>query len=55
MATNDLPSAEPRPAAIEKKPYQKPDFRHEQVFVTTAMSCSKLFSEGNCAGNTKVS
>src|SRR5215831_1695638 len=27
---------------IPKKPYEKPSFRHEQVFVTTALSCGKI-------------
>lgn len=27
---------------VEKKPYEKPSFRHEQVFVTTALSCGKV-------------
>ncbi len=56
MAMNDSPSEEPRPAVIEKKPYQKPAFRHEQVFVTSALSCTKLFTEANCQhGSIKVS
>jgi hypothetical protein len=25
-----------------KKPYEKPAFRHEKVFVTTALSCGKV-------------
>jgi hypothetical protein len=25
-----------------KKPYQKPSFRYEKVFVTTALSCGKI-------------
>jgi hypothetical protein len=32
-----------KPATPEtKKPYEKPSFRHEQVFVTTALSCGKM-------------
>jgi len=40
-----------------KKPYEKPAFRHEKVFVTTALACGKIGSEGlNCIGtNGKVS
>jgi hypothetical protein len=25
-----------------KKPYQKPSFRYEEVFVTSALTCSKV-------------
>jgi len=39
-----------------KKPYLKPAFRFEQVFVTTALSCGKLNStETQCRLNTKAS
>jgi hypothetical protein len=41
MAMNDSPSDTPRTAAT-KKPYEKPSFRFEQVFVTTALSCGKV-------------
>ncbi len=44
MAINESSTEEPRPAAIEKKPYQKPGFRFEQVFVTSALSCGKVTS-----------
>jgi hypothetical protein len=27
--------------AVTKKPYEKPSFRYEKVFVTTALSCGK--------------
>jgi hypothetical protein len=56
MAINESPSDEPRFAAIEKKPYEKPGFRYEQVFVTSALSCGKVTStQGECTGRTKVS
>ena len=55
MAMNDASREEPRPAAVEKKPYQKPGFRYEQVFVTSALSCGKTVTEGSCNLNTKVS
>jgi hypothetical protein len=32
----------PRTPATNKKPYEKPAFRFEQVFVTTALSCGKI-------------
>lgn len=55
MAINQSSTEEPRPAAIEKKPYQKPSFRYEQVFVTSALSCGKTGTEGSCSGGTKNS
>jgi hypothetical protein len=42
MAINRSSSEEPHPAAIEKKPYEKPGFRYEQIFVTSALSCGKV-------------
>jgi hypothetical protein len=42
MAMNQSSNDEPRSAANEKKPYEKPGFRHEQVFVTSALSCGKV-------------
>jgi hypothetical protein len=42
-----------------KKPYEKPSFRFEEVFVTTALSCGKTVSGGpgggSCQGNTSAS
>jgi hypothetical protein len=57
MGTNHSSSEEPLPAAIEKKAYEKPRFRYEQVFVTSALSCSKNSDQSNCVLNppTKVS
>jgi hypothetical protein len=57
MSTNHSSSEEPLPAAIEKKAYEKPRFRYEQVFVTSALSCSKNSDQSNCVLNppTKVS
>jgi len=48
MAIEHSSSDEPRVAATEKKPYEKPGFRYEQVFVTSAISCSKSGTEVNC-------
>jgi len=56
MGMNQSSSGEPHPAATEKKPYEKPGFRYEQVFVTSALSCGKINpSSLNCSQNTKVS
>lgn len=42
---------------MPKKPYEKPSFRHEEVFVTTALSCGKVDPtvQSSCVGNTKNS
>ena len=34
--------------APPKKPYVKPEFRFEKVFVTSALSCGKTGTEGQC-------
>jgi hypothetical protein len=40
----------------ERKPYQKPTFRHERVFETMALACGKLQStEHGCRFNRKNS
>jgi hypothetical protein len=42
--------------ASNKKPYQKPAFRHEKVFETMALSCGKVSSlQGQCRFNRKNS
>jgi hypothetical protein len=38
-----------------KRPYVKPSFRFEKVFVTTALSCGKSGTQGQCSLNIKVS
>jgi hypothetical protein len=49
MAMNDLSPDEAQEPETKKKPYEKPAFRHEQVFVTSALSCGKLGgNEGTC-------
>lgn len=48
MATNNTISDD-SPTPAPKKPYEKPSFRFEQVFVTTALSCGKLVGgSGRC-------
>ena len=51
MAMNNLSSHnEPQTPAIKKKPYEKPAFRYENVFVTSELSCGKINPSGlNCA------
>jgi hypothetical protein len=39
-----------------KKPYQKPEVRHERVFETMALQCGKVNStQGSCRFNRKAS
>lgn len=55
MSNNDM-STEDRAAPTAKKPYEKPTFRFEKVFVTTALSCGKIGTTSmSCANNPKVS
>lgn len=54
MPMNDIPSENQR-TPVTKKPYEKPSFRYEQVFVTTALSCGKISAtQGDC-GHTSAS
>jgi hypothetical protein len=56
MATNETSSDNPHTPLTSKKPYEKPSFRFEKVFVTTALSCGKVTSgQQGCFGATKVS
>jgi hypothetical protein len=56
MGINQSSREEPRPAAIEKKPYEKPGFRYEQVFVTSALSCGKIDpTSASCTHNLSAS
>jgi hypothetical protein len=43
---HDSSPAEDRPMADAKKPYNKPDFRFERVFETTALACSTKHNAG---------
>jgi hypothetical protein len=45
MSTDDKNTEREAPA---KKPYVKPAFRYEKVFVTTALSCGKTGTEFQC-------
>lgn len=57
MSMNNLPSHdEPSTPATNKKPYEKPAFRYEQVFVTSALSCGKIAGSSQiCNASPKVS
>lgn len=56
-----LPHEEEAVARAESKPtrgrrlYQKPAFRFERVFETTALSCGKTGTQGQCHGNSSAS
>ena len=54
MAINNSSSDHPQTAITAKKPYEKPSFRYEEVFVTTALSCGKIDpTVHSCSVNTK--
>ena len=40
---------------MTRKPYQKPEVRHERVFETMALACGKTATQGQCHGNRKSS
>jgi hypothetical protein len=54
MTKNDSSSDNPRTPAA-KKPYEKPTFRSEKVFVTSALACGKIATTSACLGLSKVS
>jgi hypothetical protein len=54
MAMNDTSSDSLR-TSEPKKPYEKPSFRYERVFVTSALSCGKTGTEGQCTGHASAS
>jgi hypothetical protein len=54
MAKNEI-SSDDRQSASAKKPYEKPSFRYEKVFVTTALSCGKIATSGSCTTNSSAS
>jgi hypothetical protein len=46
----------PQAGRTPKKPYRKPEFRHERVFETSALNCGKVNgSQGACASVRKNS
>jgi hypothetical protein len=56
MAINNSSLDASRTAPSAKKPYEKPSFRFEEVFVTTALSCGKITAtQSGCGLNLKVS
>ena len=44
------------PDSLQKKPYQRPAFRHERVFETMALACGKInTTQLSCQSNRKNS
>jgi hypothetical protein len=55
MTMNNLSLDHPR-TPVTRQPYEKPSFRYEKVFVTTALACSKIGTSSlSCASSAKVS
>lgn len=54
MAINQTSSDTPQ-SPVTKKPYEKPSFRYEQVFVTTALSCGKTSPVGGGCASLRAS
>jgi hypothetical protein len=55
MTMNDSSHDNPR-TPVTRQPYEKPSFRYEKVFVTTALACSKIGTSSlACASSSKVS
>lgn len=56
MEVNHSSGDELQSAEKVKKPYEKPSFRYEQVFVTSALSCGKITAtQSSCTGATSAS
>jgi hypothetical protein len=55
MSTENSSTEKQQLTTTGKKPYEKPSFRFEQVFVTTALTCGKTGQEGQCSVLVKVS
>jgi hypothetical protein len=56
MPENKINGGKSRPQTISKKPYSKPEFKHERMFETMALACGKLgSSQLQCRSNSNVS
>jgi hypothetical protein len=56
MKAKDMKAPEAPESAAKKKPYVKPEFRHEQVFETMALACGKTSStQATCRNNRRNS
>jgi hypothetical protein len=55
MTMNDLSSDNSR-TPVTRQPYEKPSFRYEKVFVTSALSCGKIAAtQSSCASRLSAS
>jgi hypothetical protein len=54
MAIIHSSSEGPHSAASEKRPYEKPGFRYEKVFVTSALTCHKAGDQSQCMLNPPI-
>jgi len=55
---SDKPTApsDPESRGHKRKPYEKPAFRHEQVFETMALACGKInITQGACRSSRRNS
>jgi hypothetical protein len=56
MTNIDSSGEETQSQPLWKKPYQKPSFRFEEVFVTSALTCGKITdSDLNCTAHLQAS
>ena len=56
MTTKEASEKTPDSPKPAKKPYEKPAFKYERVFVTTALSCGKIGpTSAACNSNPKIS
>jgi hypothetical protein len=56
MTTKETSEKTPDFGKPAKKPYEKPAFKYERVFVTTALSCGKVGpTSAACVSNSKTS
>ena len=55
MEPNDKSNDATQVTTIKKEPYEKPSFRYEKVFVTSALSCGKIGGTQGTCSSIKVS
>ncbi len=56
MTNKEVVEKTPDSTKPKKKPYEKPAFKYERVFVTTALSCGKIGPTSHaCSLNMKTS
>jgi hypothetical protein len=55
MSTESSSNEKTQAVTGGKKPYEKPSFRFEKVFVTSALSCGKTGTQEQCSHVLKAS